>query len=494
LSNHVIHTENGKLADDTPFPVVRQLVEDAVERGHLVLHFHGGLVSEAAGRATAEFLKPKYEAAGAFPIFPVWEAGLLETLRNNLDKVAKELFFRLLFKRVMRIATRKFAQDDAGRSSTTLPIIDLTAEEDAFDRALNLADPTQLPTAPVPNPGMVELSDAEMLSLELELAADPVLTQATAEVSAALRSEQEIADDLASRSASAPVLGSTKTLMDPSALDRMLVRDSPGARGVVTIWKVAKAVVKIAARVVKRYIQGRDHGFRATITEEILRAFYVGNIGGFIWETMKEDTKDHFKEGPELHGGTAILSVLREQLQAGKEPRVTLIGHSTGAVFIAHFLEAARRTLPASMKFDVILLAPASTFRLSAGGISGNRDLIGGLRVFAMTDTNERANRLVPVLYPHSLLYFVSGVVEEETDMPLIGMQRYYDRSRYKASDFPTLERFRQHMDAVTDSIVWSVAEGPDGRRSSAVKHGDFDNEENTVESVQHILRQGFGT
>ena len=32
---------------------------------------------------------------------------------------------------------------------------------------------------------------------------------------------------------------------------------------------------------------------------------------------------------------------------------------------------------------------------------------------------------LVPVIYPASLLYFVSGLLEDEADQPLIGMQRY---------------------------------------------------------------------
>ena len=36
--------------------------------------------------------------------------------------------------------------------------------------------------------------------------------------------------------------------------------------------------------------------------------------------------------------------------------------------------------------------------------------------MFTMTDENEKKDRLVPVIYPHSLLYLVSGVVEPEVD------------------------------------------------------------------------------
>ncbi|MEM8885812.1 MAG: hypothetical protein AAGD14_17235 [Planctomycetota bacterium] len=493
MSDHVIHTENGKLAADTPFTSVKQMVEEGVEHGHLVLHFHGGLVSEASGRATAAALEPVYEAAGAYPIFPVWESGLLETIRNNLEKVGNELFFRLVLKRVRAIVMRKFAQDDGGRAAGTVPAVDVTAEEAAVDQALDLGDLARMPTEPVPQAGMTELTDAEILALEQELATDPVLAQATAEVSASLRSEAEIAQEVASRSADAPVVGSTKTLMDPDAIDALLERDAPGARGIMTIWKVAKAVVKVAARVIHRYLAGRDHGFHATIVEEILRAAYVSNIGGYIWSTMKEDTADHFKADAELYGGTAILSVLAERLQAGATPRVTLVGHSTGAVFIAHFLEAARQRLPDSMKFDVVLLAPASTFRLSSERITGNMDRIAGLRMFTMTDENERNDRLVPVLYPHSLLYFVSGVVEDEVDMPLIGMQRYFDEDAYPSDAFPSVELFRRHMDDVEHGIVWSVSTGTPGLESAALKHGDFDEDEKTRASMQHLIRHGFG-
>ena len=34
--------------------------------------------------------------------------------------------------------------------------------------------------------------------------------------------------------------------------------------------------------------------------------------------------------------------------------------------------------------------------------------------------------------------------------------------------------------------------QGPAGRLSASVKHVDFDNEETTLDSVAHILAQGF--
>jgi hypothetical protein len=40
---------------------------------------HGNLVNEDAARGIAQSLTPEYQAAGAFPIFFVWESGLIES-------------------------------------------------------------------------------------------------------------------------------------------------------------------------------------------------------------------------------------------------------------------------------------------------------------------------------------------------------------------------------------------------------------------------------
>ena len=249
----------------------------------------------------------------------------------------------------------------------------------------------------------------------------------------------------------------------------------------------------VAARVIKRYLADRDHGFHATIVEEILRAFYVANVGGAIWAAMKGDTRDSFGPDPAVFGGTALLQVLADRLAAGADVRVTLVGHSTGAVFIGHLLEAADGMLPAGFRFDVVLLAPAATFELAEDTFVRHRARIAGLRIFAMTDGNEKKDRLVPVLYPHSLLYFVSGVVEPDADTPLIGMERYYDAHGYPAADFPRLEPFRQIVAGTPNGAIWSVATGGGpGLESAARKHGDFDNDSKTVGSVQSILQDGF--
>ncbi|MBK1722144.1 hypothetical protein [Thiocystis violacea] len=491
MTNHIIHTANGRLAPDTPFSAVKQMVDDAVDSGNLVLHFHGGLVSQAKGRAIAERLTPEYQRAGAFPIFSVWESGALETIRNNLGSIAAEAFFRILLKRVSSMVRRKLEQGVGARAAGVIPALDLSAEEAALDRALDSGDPARLPAEPVPDAALTPLSDAEMMVLEAELQADPELQIAAQGVSAGLRDPTDVVADAAARTG-APVRAATGTLMDPAAVDALLDRPDPTARGLFSAAKLAKALVLVAARVIRRYLHKRDHGFHATVVEEILRAFYLANVGGTIWAQMKGDTQNSFGPDPERFGGTAVLSLLGERVRNGARPRVTLVGHSTGAVYIAHLLKVAETLLPAELKLNIVLLAPASTFALTAESFTHNRARIQGLRIFTMSDPNERKDRLVPVLYPHSLLYFVSGVVEPDADTPLIGMQRYYDAARYPGDRFPAVESFRHLTADVPHSLVWSVAAGGAGLETAALKHGDFDDEPTTLASLRHLIQKGF--
>ena len=43
----------------------------------------------------------------------------------------------------------------------------------------------------------------------------------------------------------------------------------------------------------------------------------------------------------------------------------------------------------------------------------------------------------------------------------------------------------------VQPNTVWSVAKGLPGQNSSSAKHGDFDNDPDTLASVAHLLGGG---
>ncbi len=494
LRDHVIHSRNGKLTGDTSSRDVSQIITAALDNtagGGLVFHFHGGLVNKEAGLEIAGHLGPKYMDAGAYPVFCVWEAGLFENIKNNLVEIAKEQLFNIIRQRVLKMVKRKLTQNPGQRSGQELPTVSIDEELAAIEatktglRALS----THAPAIPE---DLNELSQFEQMQLEEELLHDDELMRELVKVSQALLSPAEIEQQRSARSGT--VRASSATLMDADAIEAYIERPAADERGIISTAKLIKAVVKIAVIVIKRFITDRDHGFHATIVEEILRALYVGNAGGIVWSTMKKDTFDHFGPDRKQYAGTAILHEIAEHMKTHETPpKITLVGHSTGAVFISAFLEAADAMLPPEAAFDVIYLAPAATMELTAKTLKNQGHRIRNLRMFTMTDENEKADALVnrvEFLYPCSLLYFVSGVVEDEIDMPLTGMQRFYDADRFPDQQFPELTPVRLFMRG--DRVIWSVDDRGPGKRCAAVDHGEFDNETNTIDSIQSILENGF--
>lgn len=493
VEDHVIHLQNGRLAPSTPPQRVKELVERAVAAGDngVVVHFHGGLVNYHNGMATARSLHTEYLEAEAYPLFFIWESGLIETITRNLDEIRQEELFALIWKRLANIVLRKVRQTDGDRSTGVLPPANDNDVQEAIDRVVSGAGATLLrDTEPDAPEAMEELSSDEEDSLFAELEFDVALNDAIVQVSNGLRTPEEVADELASRSAT--VKGAEDTLMDPRTLDQLVDRPDPTERGFISTAALLRKVVAIASRVIRRFVQGRDHGFHATIVEEILRGLYLANAGELVWSQMKKDTADAFQNDPTVFGGTAFLAALNEAVGSEPWPRITLIGHSTGAVYISEFLEKADEILPASVKFDIIFEAPASTMERTATTIRDQSTRIDGFRMFTMNDDHERSDQLVPLLYPHSLLYFVSGVVESNEDSPIVGMHRFYDKGLFPDAVHPDVKTVR---DFVEDRAVWAVtpATAPAGMRSEATTHTAFDYEDDaTLTSVKQAITSGF--
>jgi hypothetical protein len=290
-----------------------------------------------------------------------------------------------------------------------------------------------------------------------------------------------------------PPAADVKVLVDDKALRELFPGRTPDAtRGVLTWIRVAKFVAKIVVGVVKRHMQDRDHGTYTTIVEEVLRAAYLDKVGEVIWRSMKKDTADAFADDPSCVG-TAVLAGLAALAAEGKTfERITLVGHSTGAIYINHWIERAAQHLPGSA-FDIVLLAPANRFEDFARVLAERPASVRNLRMFAMTDENESNDRLVPIVYPRSLLYFVSGVLEGEPDVPIMGMQRFFAlKDQFTAAAFPAVASVREWFGAAENRSVWSVNENKDGFNSKSLKHGDFDNDALTVGSVGWILQHGY--
>lgn len=240
----------------------------------------------------------------------------------------------------------------------------------------------------------------------------------------------------------------------------------------------------VLGKVLHRIAQGRDHGFIATIIEELCRHFYLGELGRVFWDQMKKDTGDAFGE---KGGGKLFLEELKKGWQNGHQPRIVLVGHSAGAIYICHWLEAVEKMqFPEDLKFDLIFLAPACTFTFFADTLRKYQNRIANFRLFGLHDQWEQKERTS--LYPHSLLYLISGALEDEADEPLVGMERFYTGKAYQ--DFPAIKQVRDYLTG--DWQVWSEDDRGPGKATKAKTHGGIDRDQTTVNSVVWLLLNGY--
>src|SRR5262249_2063072 len=145
---------------------------------------------------------------------------------------------------------------------------------------------------------------------------------------------------------------------------------------------------------------------------------------------------------------------------------LAVVGQGIGATAALGLLESIRKRPDLPVQPRVVLLAPALDFTRFSGTFGMHSQEPTSLRVFGLKDDLERTDCWVPGLYPRSLLYFISGVLESEPDRPLIGMQRYHlDAPPFDSRSQPEWVAGRVR---IGPEAVWAVAHGGPGRRASA--------------------------
>lgn len=506
--DHVLHSENGKFGSGTSQIGDAQRILGRAISGNpangLLIHFHGGLVSQKAGRDIAERLVPRYAEAHTYPVFFVWESGLVESIRNNLQDIRDDKAFQELTKKVSEWVLKKIGGeiDAVGLKGTPGQVVDeraLRKEFDAWFSGRRSAPPVPEKDTPQPTPvvkGAASLDEDQLAEdIESELDNDPDFQDAFSRLHAA-----SFATKAATKGAGAAV-PAERVLVDDKALHELFPDQTEATKGLLTWITVAKFVAKVVISVAQRYRHSRAHGMYCTVVEEVLRTAYLSKAGTVVWNQMKNDTAQSFQDDPAACG-TAVLDELARLDAAGQRfARITLVGHSTGAIYICHFLDAAAKRAP-NLQFDVIYLAPAVTYSVFSDMLARHAARIHAFRMFAMSDALESSDSLVPIVYTRSLLYFVSGVLEgaaqadawvEDIDAPLVGMRRYVDdEAVFSAGAFPSVDQGRRFLLGAPNRVVWSESLAGDGLKSSARKHGDFDNDESTVASVVWAVEHGF--
>lgn len=476
----------------------------------ILLHLHGGLVSKEDGMKAAIRLSGNTANSYRAPddieqVYIIWRTGVGETIATNWkDLFENDRLYRTLFNRILQIIAGRIAMLGAGARALTAGIALSSDEIEA-----RLASGSDAPFADLDRLAQ----DANGTVKAEALAVDEAVFEA--ELSTMLEADREFQEVAASIAAAGRGAAKGEALAmagDPVAGHDMLVRLdnaveaelrgavlTEGSEGFLdspsVLVKLIRHAINIGWRVIKRFRNGRDHGFHATVVEELVRELYVDLIGSMIWDMMKGDAADHFK-GRNL--GNALLDVL-----SGSGHRLVLVGHSAGAIWVSEFLDAAkvRGAVPPA---EVHFLAPAVRATKFAETLARARTQIATFRIFTMQDRLEREDPVLATIvgsvagaiYPSSLLYVISGILENRKaeaypDAPLVGMERFFKGNTAwiaEPEERKSLDDIRTMLAARPDPLVLSVVNGGPGLSSAAISHGGFTLDPDTLASINHTF------
>ena len=438
---------------------------------HIVIHLHGGLISEKKGMAIAEKIIAPYEAAGAHPVSIVYETGFLETLSDNLTSIRNTKLFTKLLKYVRKYVAKKLG---VGITSLELPIID----ETIFNRPADELESDDYFT-------IIEDAAGQYVPDEADDGLEGVKTKVD---DADLK---EIEEWLDADEGMQAVL--SKDASNPLVVDEKLDRPGDGAEeGVLTWGKTAWTILKIGKRVLSRLLRKRDHGAYCTIVEEVLREVYLADFGEWTWTKMKNKAHDMFqsnenRSGLEQHPGRYLMDGLAKLQADNADAVIDVVGHSLGTVAACELLDAMEDILKIR---NIAFLAPAVQTEKVNSSLITKQERFDQFRMFTMSEHYERHDKLVGIIYPRSLLYFISGVLEEtEVDETLLGMARHLTgTSPYNEQH---LLNIVQYLDNDPLRAVWSVTEmtAPEGQRPCSETHGGFDDDDATLGSLTYYLK-----
>ena len=466
-------------------------------RDRLVLHFHGGLVDFVSGMTAAEDITKLYADVAAYQVFFLWQTALFDVLSEktfldaicpNISQVFNDPFFQQVLLRVTQFVKGKFDATNGGAIDRWL---DLPSKEEVLEELKNPKD-GQEPYSDIDSTALPEDTrlhrQEEKVFREHLTHNDPVLKQHAQDLvikhaPAALK--EKISMHTTATAVSSPPFSLTFIEHFLAEIRDIALEE---IEEVANFFIIGRCIT-VLNRVLDRFAQRRDHGVFPTIVEEILREFFIGKVGKEVWDGIKKEAADTFGTSPACTG-TAFLRGLRTYCDTNPNAHITLVGHSAGGIYICEFLQHAHAFLPQNVTFDVILLAPANSYKLFSDTLKTYQSRIQAVRIFAMSDDLEQKDALIPGVYPLSLLYLVSGILEDEADTPILGMQRYFtDKPPYT---LPEVQFTFSYLSKYQTSHIWSLSSGGDGLSSDAKSHATFYSEAITMKSVRYDIEHGL--
>jgi hypothetical protein len=446
----------------------------------LLLYFHGGLVNYNSAIASADLIVNELiTKTDDYPIAFIWETGIAETIEQNMSDISGTDFFQKLIGKIIKIAGDKLGTQVTNAAGTQ----DVGSMDPGQINA-ELQKPVPFDSATIVHANKslnVNSSNDQFLKDEIRIGAEN-------EIQGDPEFNGRLIDKLSPKQKS--MISSENVLNVPA----------PGADGVFSLGKIIESSVVIVFNVIKRFQSGRDHGFFPTVVEEILRQVYLGELGLDLWTDMKSKAQEMWQAddpgttGNDQHAGRYLLTKLNAYAENNPGVTVDLVGHSAGAIvicwFVSEFLSMGMS--PNVTIRDIIFMAPACRSDLFNQTIVPNQAAFGDFRMFTMTDYYETRDFCgSPLLYSHSLLYLISGILEpNENDAYILGMQRYLTNN-WPYNNDPLLLSIIAFMAAQPNRIVYTIipASTTPGLQCTAVHHGDFHDDQYLVMgSIDYML------
>ena len=439
----------------------------------ITIFFHGGLVSEKDGMATAIKMGKNIEEAGQMPICFVWETGLKETIATNITKISDTKLFNKLTKVLIKKLSEKLGfGSGSGRG----------AGESLTDAEIEMAFLKEKPFESYNQDTLTTSGRGAGTVTSMPINEDELLQSLEADFTYVVQSDLEFTDTIAN----------TKISADVTNFD--------GGRGIISTGLFVKHLALIAFRVIKRFFDKRDHDFYPTIIEEILRGLYIAELGAWVWNSMKVKSDEMWNDNTSLSGlnqmaGRYFLDKLIAYSNNNSDVEINLVGHSAGSIAICNMVKAVAKIDSTVVFNKIIFMAPACRVDLFNKEIVLNPSRFKQFRMFTMKDEFETQDKLVPFLYPYSLLYLVSGVLEDEgndCDAYILGLERHINGKAPYNSAQELVSTTKFLFEGNTNRVIYSKSDlaAVLGLRTTSISHGEFDDNSDVIESINYFLKQ----
>ncbi len=462
---HVPATE--KESSETPKKKIDTLFADMQDKKikDIVVYIHGGINTYNYARKQADNITAHLKSEERHCITIVWETGPVETLRSQLQTLMK----RPLLQKISSYLNKRFAQSFPEKKGTPGTL--------SWGRRSQV-DPDDV---------LAKVLTAEDATTLDEVTSAALITQLANDFKDEIDGDYELIAEIAKEIADADIALTDEFMADVKTTARA------GTLGAFDNLDLPNFMGRIGVRVAERIEKRRDHGRWATIVEEVFRSIYLADIVKASWDDMKKRAADMWqeKDGDTFESAYYFLHKLQEYTENNPDTRINLMAHSAGSISVCHLLATAAKKFPKISFGHVIFTAPAASLKLVYDEVITKTDRFKEFTLFTLSDEQELADAILPHIYPSSLLYLVSGILEEDVDEPLSGMMRYQTGEEpFRSGIFAETRNFIQEKGKERLILAQQPAT-PAGLQVKATRHGDFDKDRAMLESIKKLLDQG---